>query len=102
MYVACGRSANLVNLRFCAPRCNVAICGLNLGSFVAEAFKSMLTCGAAPYLFLLEASMAWSLALVGGCVVLLALIVVYVPTIYIRKTNKVIGLLEKIEANTRK
>jgi hypothetical protein len=46
--------------------------------------------------------MAWSLALVGGCVVLLALLVIYVPTIYIRKTNKVIGLLEKIEANTRK
>ena len=46
--------------------------------------------------------MAWPLALVGGCVVLLALLVIYVPTIYIRKTNKVIGLLEKIEANTRK
>jgi hypothetical protein len=46
--------------------------------------------------------MAWSLALVGGCVILLALLAVYVPTIYIRKTNKLIELLEKIEANTRK
>jgi hypothetical protein len=46
--------------------------------------------------------MAWSLGLVGGCLILIALLAVYVPTIYIRKTNKVIGLLEKIEANTRK
>jgi len=46
--------------------------------------------------------MAWSLALVGGCVILLALLAVYVPTIYIRKTDKVLKLLEKIEANTRK
>jgi hypothetical protein len=34
--------------------------------------------------------------------VVIALLAIYVPTIYIRKTNKVIGLLEKIEANTRK
>ncbi len=46
--------------------------------------------------------MAWSLGLVGGCLILIALLAVYVPTIYIRKTDKVIGLLEKIEANTRK
>jgi hypothetical protein len=46
--------------------------------------------------------MAWSLGLIGGCVILLALLAVYVPTIYMRKTDKVIGLLEKIEANTRK
>lgn len=46
--------------------------------------------------------MAWSLGLVGGCVIMIALLAVYVPTIYIRKTNKVIELLEKIVANTRK
>jgi len=44
----------------------------------------------------------WSLAMVGGCVIVLALLAIYVPTIYIRKTDKLIGLLEKIEANTRK
>ena len=46
--------------------------------------------------------MTWSLGLVGGCVILIALLAIYVPTIYIRKTNKLIRLLEKIEANTRK
>lgn len=46
--------------------------------------------------------MQWSFALVGACVVLIALLAAYVPTIYIRKTNRVIKLLEQIEANTRK
>lgn len=46
--------------------------------------------------------MAWSLGLVGACVIIIALLAIYVPTIYIRKTNKLIELLEKIEANTRK
>lgn len=40
--------------------------------------------------------------MVGACVILVALLAAYVPTIYIRKTNKVIKLLEQIEANTRK
>jgi hypothetical protein len=40
--------------------------------------------------------------LVIGCAVLVALLAAYVPLIYIRKTNKVLKLLEKIEANTRK
>lgn len=44
----------------------------------------------------------WPFALVGGCVVLIALVVIYVPTVYIRKTNKALKLLEQIEANTRK
>lgn len=43
-----------------------------------------------------------SVAMVGAAVIVVALLVVYVPTIYIRKTNKLIRLLEKIEANTRK
>ena len=38
----------------------------------------------------------WSFALFGGCIVLIALLAVYVPTIYIRKTNK---LLEAPGAN---
>jgi hypothetical protein len=53
-------------------------------------------------LFLPEVSMSWMLGLIGGCVIAIALLAFYVPTIYIRKTNKVLGLLEKIEANTRK
>jgi hypothetical protein len=44
----------------------------------------------------------WQLGLLGGCVVLIALLAAYVPLIYIRKTNKVLKILEKIEANTRK
>jgi hypothetical protein len=46
--------------------------------------------------------MGWPLGLVGACLILIALLAVYVPTIYIRKTDKVLKLLEKIEANTRK
>jgi hypothetical protein len=42
------------------------------------------------------------LVLAWGSLVLVALLAVYVPTVYIRKTNKLIVLLEKIEANTRK
>jgi|GEM_PF-3355968 hypothetical protein len=34
--------------------------------------------------------------------VLIAVLVLYVPTLYIRKTNKMIQLLEQIAANTRK
>ena len=36
------------------------------------------------------------------CVVIITAISIYFPTIYIRKTNKLMGLLEKIESNTRK
>jgi hypothetical protein len=39
--------------------------------------------------------MQWSFAMVGACVVFVALLTAYVPTIYIRKTNKVIALLEQ-------
>ncbi len=44
----------------------------------------------------------WQVSVLGGAVVLVTLLAVYVPTIYIRKTNKVLKLLEQIEANTRK
>jgi hypothetical protein len=36
------------------------------------------------------------------CIVVIALMVIYFPTVYIRKTNKMLKLLEQIEANTRK
>jgi hypothetical protein len=45
--------------------------------------------------------MQWTLALPGACLVFLALMMAYLPTIYIRKTNRLIKLLEQIEANTR-
>jgi hypothetical protein len=44
----------------------------------------------------------WSIALVGGSIVAIALLAVYVPTIYIRKTNKVLEALEHIAANTQR
>ena len=37
-----------------------------------------------------------------GCLLFITGIVAYVPVVYIRKTNRVIKLLEQIEANTRK
>ena len=40
--------------------------------------------------------------MLGAAVIVVALLAIYVPTIYIRKTNKLIRLLERIEANTRK
>ncbi|MGA3319104.1 MAG: hypothetical protein ABSC64_22025 [Candidatus Korobacteraceae bacterium] len=40
-------------------------------------------------------------AVVGACVVVIAALAVYVPTVYIRKTNTMIKLLEQIAANTR-
>ena len=44
----------------------------------------------------------WPLSVPFVAVVLIALMAVYVPTVYIRKTNKIIKLLEQIEANTRR
>ena len=46
--------------------------------------------------------MYWNTYVVGACLVVIALLAIYVPTIYIRKTNKLIQLLEQIAANTRK
>jgi hypothetical protein len=42
------------------------------------------------------------LALSIICVIVIAVLAIYVPTVYIRKTNKMLKLLERIEANTRK
>ena len=39
---------------------------------------------------------------IGTGVIVIACLAIYVPTIYIRKTNKMIQLLEQIAANTRK
>jgi hypothetical protein len=46
--------------------------------------------------------MQFSLTVLFAGIVITALLAIYVPTIYIRKTNKLIKLLEKIETNTRK
>lgn len=46
--------------------------------------------------------MVLSLQLLFACVIIIAALAIYVPTIYIRKTNKVLKLLEQIAANTRK
>jgi hypothetical protein len=37
----------------------------------------------------------------GACLAVIALLAIYVPTFYIRKTNAMIKLLEQIVANTR-
>ena len=47
-------------------------------------------------------SLTLPLVVLVFCVVILAAISIYFPTIYIRKTNKLLAVLEKIEANTRK
>jgi hypothetical protein len=44
----------------------------------------------------------WPLSLSFVAVILIALMAIYVPTLYIRKTNKMLKLLEQIEANTRR
>jgi hypothetical protein len=46
--------------------------------------------------------MNWSITLLGASALALALMSLYVPTVYIRKTNKIIALLEQIAANSRK
>ena len=46
--------------------------------------------------------MSISLNIVLASIIVIAVLAIYVPTIYIRKTDKVIKLLEKIETNTRK
>jgi hypothetical protein len=37
-----------------------------------------------------------------ACLAVIALLAVYVPTVYIRKTNQMRKLLEQIETNTRR
>jgi hypothetical protein len=37
-----------------------------------------------------------------GCLFVIAAIAVYFPTIYIRRTDKILKILEQIEANSRK
>lgn len=44
----------------------------------------------------------WPLSLSFVAVILIAMMAIYVPTVYIRKTNKILRLLEQIEANTRR
>jgi len=44
----------------------------------------------------------WPVAMVITCVLVLAIVGLYVPTVYIRKTNKLLEVLGRIEANTHK
>jgi hypothetical protein len=46
--------------------------------------------------------MNWPIMLLGASVLAIALMSLYVPTVYIRKSNKIIALLEQIAANVRK
>lgn len=46
--------------------------------------------------------MTFPIQLVLACLIVIALMAIYVPTVYIRKTNKMVHLLEEIAANTRK
>jgi hypothetical protein len=46
--------------------------------------------------------MTWQITLLGACAVVVALMSIYFPSVYIRKTNKVIALLEQIAGGTRK
>ena len=44
----------------------------------------------------------YSLLVLSACLAIVVLFALYVPTVYIRKTNKVLKLLEQIAANTRR
>jgi hypothetical protein len=46
--------------------------------------------------------MNWPIFVLGACVIVVALLAIYVPTVYIRKTNVMVHLLEQISANTRR
>jgi hypothetical protein len=46
--------------------------------------------------------MTWQITLLGASAVVVTLMSIYFPSVYIRKTNKVIALLEQIAGNTRK
>jgi hypothetical protein len=43
-----------------------------------------------------------SVLVLAASLIVIALLAIYVPTVYIRKTNKMIHLLEQIAANTRR
>jgi hypothetical protein len=46
--------------------------------------------------------MTWQITFLGASVMVVALMSIYFPSVYIRKTNKVIALLEQIAGGTRK
>ena len=46
--------------------------------------------------------MSGSILVLAACLVVIALLAIYVPTVYIRKTNVMIHLLEQIAANGHK
>ena len=80
-----------------------APCKSNLNLLVAQAAKSLyIYVPQDSILVLPEATMELSVTAIFASIVIVALLAIYVPTIYIRKTNKLMAILEKIEANTRK
>ena len=46
--------------------------------------------------------MTASILVLSASLIVIALLTIYVPTVYIRKTNVMIHLLEQIAANTRR
>jgi hypothetical protein len=44
----------------------------------------------------------WPMFVAGTCLVIITVLAIYIPTIYIRKTNKLIDLLGQIATNTSK
>jgi hypothetical protein len=46
--------------------------------------------------------MTSSILVLAASLIVIALLAIYVPTVYIRKTNKMIHLLEQIVANGRR
>jgi hypothetical protein len=82
---------------------NDQMCRLKLSLPLAQAFGSMYICVLLDSIPIVpEVNMQFSLTVLFAGIVIAALLAIYVPTIYIRKTNKLIKLLEKIETNTRK
>jgi hypothetical protein len=83
--------------------CDSAPCKSNLNLLVAQSLKSLyIYVPQDSTLVLPEATMELSATAIFASIVIVALLAIYVPTIYIRKTNKLMAILEKIEANTRK
>jgi hypothetical protein len=82
---------------------NDQMCRLKLGLPLAQGFGSMYICVLLVSIPIVpEVNMQFSLTVLFAAIVVAALLAIYVPTIYIRKTNKLIKLLERIETNTRK
>jgi hypothetical protein len=54
---------------------------------------------------MMSKSISWeedSMQILIACVIIITCLAIYIPVIYIRKTNKLQKILEQIEANTHK